>query len=63
MDLGNLTQKWVYDIWMNEEISTIDLDGSQPFISRFPFASLRGAQMSKDDTFFMESFACCERST
>jgi hypothetical protein len=29
VDLGNLTQKWIYDLGMNEEISTIDYMGDE----------------------------------
>jgi len=48
---------------MHGEISTIDQIESPPFISRFPNFGLRGRKESKEGAFFMESFACCERST
>jgi hypothetical protein len=63
VDLGNLTQKWVYDLGMHGEISTLDQIESPPSISRFPNFGLRGRKGSKKGAFFMESFACCERST
>ena len=63
MDLGNLTQKWVYDLGMHEKISTLDQSESPPSIPRFPILALRGRKGSKEGALFMESFACWERRT
>jgi hypothetical protein len=63
VDLGNLTQKWVYDLGMHEEISTLDQIESPPSILRFPILALRGRKGSKEGALFMESFACWERRT
>jgi hypothetical protein len=63
VDLGNLTQKWVYDLGMHGEISTLDQIESPPSIPRFPILALRGRKGSKEGALFMESFACWERRT
>jgi hypothetical protein len=63
MDLGNLTQNWVYDLEMHEEISTLDQIESPPSIPRFPILTLRGRKGSKEGAVFMESFSCWERRT
>ena len=56
MDLGNLTQKWVYDLGMHEEISTLDQIESPPSIPRFPILALRGRKGSKEGTFVHGEF-------
>jgi hypothetical protein len=63
VDLGNLTQKWVYDLGMHEEISPLDQIESPPFIPRFPILAVRGRKGFKEGALFMESFACRERRT
>jgi hypothetical protein len=40
VDLGNLTQKWVYDLEMHGEISTLDQIESPPSIPRFPILAV-----------------------
>jgi hypothetical protein len=63
VDIGNLTQKWVYDLGMHEEISALDQIESPPSIPRFPILALRGHKGSKEGTLFMEIFSCWERRT
>jgi hypothetical protein len=63
VDLGNLTQKWVYDLGMHGETSTLDQIESPPSIPRFPILALRGRKGSKEGALFMDSFACWERRT
>jgi hypothetical protein len=63
VDLKNLTQKWVYDLGMHGEISTLDQIESPPSIPKFPILALRGRKGSKEGALFMESFALGEENS